>query len=127
MAGRQVIGVLAAGCAEKHAFDPADQVLLSTLADQAAVALESARLFASTQQAAVQLSLLNVIGRRAAAQLELGEMLETTVNALHQNLGYFRVAVLLVDENRNDLHVSAANDDFWPVIPTTIARNSTPA
>ncbi len=118
MAGRQVIGVLTAGSTETHAFSQSDEVLLSTLADQAAVVLESARLFAGTQQAAVQLSLLNVIGRRAAAQLELQEMLETTVNALHQNLGYFRVAVLLVDEKSGELAVAAANESFWDVIPS---------
>ncbi|RPI54669.1 MAG: GAF domain-containing protein, partial [Chloroflexi bacterium] len=95
----------------------ADQVLLATLADQAAVALESARLFAGTQQAAVRLSLLNEIGRRAAAQLEFGEMLNTTVHALHQNLGYARVAVFLLEHEPPRLVVAAANHDFRAVIP----------
>jgi PAS domain S-box-containing protein len=117
MAGNQVIGVLAAGNSQKHALTESDRVLLTTLADQSAVALESARLFASTQQAAVQLSLLNVIGRQAAAQLELSEMLDTTVNALHQNLGFYRVAVLLVAEESQELSFAAANEDFWPAIP----------
>jgi PAS domain S-box-containing protein len=117
MAGNRVLSVVAACSARKHAFTQADQILLTTLADQAAVALESARLFADTQQAAVQLSLLNEIGRRAAARLELQEMLETTVEALHQNLGYYRVAVLLRDEASGELSFAAANRDFWPVIP----------
>lgn len=116
MTGDRVIGVLTAGSAAKQRFGPADQVLLVTLADQAAVALESARLFEGTQQAAVRLSLLNEIGRRAAAQLELQEMLDTAVGALHQNLGYFRVAVLLTDQ-AGDLYIAAANKDFWGVIP----------
>ena len=117
MVGKRVIGVLTAGSAEKHRFGSAEQVLLATLADQATVALESARSFEGTQQAAVRLSLLNEIGRRAAAQLELQEMLETAVDALHQNLGYFRVAVLLKD-HVGDLYVAAANEDFWEVIPS---------
>lgn len=117
MAGPQLIGVLTAGSKDRYALTEADQMLLSTLADQAAVALESARLFTGTQQAAVRLSLLNEIGRRAAAQLELQEMLDTTVKALHQILDYFRVAVFLVDEGSQELYVAAANDEFWPVIP----------
>ncbi len=117
LAGPQVIGVLTADSSAKYALTEADQMLLTTLADQAAVALESARLFASTQQAAVRLSLLNEIGRRTAAQLELQEVLDTTVRALHQILGYFRVAVFLVDEAAQELYVAAANDEFWPVIP----------
>jgi len=92
-------------------------VLLATLADQAAVALESARLFAGTQQASVRLSLLNEIGRRAAAQLEFGEMLDTTVDALHLNMGYARVAVFLLEQEPSRLVVAAANQDFRAVIP----------
>ncbi len=117
MVGKRVIGVLTAGSAEKHRFGAAEQVLLAMLADQATVALESARSFEGTQQAALRLSLLNEIGRRAAAQLELQEMLDTAIDALHQNLGYFRVAVLLKD-HVGDLYVAAANKDFWEVIPS---------
>jgi PAS domain S-box-containing protein len=117
VAGNQVVGVLTAGNAHKYTMTESDLVLLTTLADQAAVALESARLFASAQQTAVQLSLLNAIGRQSAAQLELREMLDSTVNALHHSLGYYRVAVLLVDEGSQELSFAAANRDFWPVIP----------
>ncbi len=117
LAGRQCLGVVLAGCTARGALTAADQVLLATLADQAAVALESARLFASTQQAAIRLSLLNEIGRRAAAQLELDEMLSTTVHALHQNMGYARVAVFLLEQEPPQLVVVAANADFRALIP----------
>lgn len=117
LAGRQCLGVVMAGCAERGALVEADQVLLATLADQAAVALESARLFAGTQQAAVRLSLLNEIGRRAAAQLEFGEMLDTTVHDLHQNMGFARVAVFLLESEPPRLVVAAANREFRALIP----------
>ncbi|MFN2290830.1 MAG: GAF domain-containing protein [Anaerolineae bacterium] len=116
MVGNRLLGVLTAGSRRKHAVSEAAQLLLSTLADQAAVALESARLFASTQQAALRLSLLNEIGRRATAQLELQEMLETAVQSLHQNLGFSRVAVLLLRKDGHTLRVVAANERFWAVI-----------
>ncbi|HFD38323.1 MAG TPA: GAF domain-containing protein, partial [Anaerolineae bacterium] len=116
--GRRVLGVLLAAQRRKHALNQTDQILLSTLADQAAVALESARLFESTQKAAIRLSLLNEIGRRAASQLEPQELLDTTVRDLHQNLGYFRVAVFLIDEHSQELYAAAANDLFWPAIPS---------
>ncbi|MCL7452179.1 MAG: GAF domain-containing protein [Anaerolineae bacterium] len=116
MVGTQLLGVLTVSSPRQYAISEAGQLLLTTLADQGAVALESARLFASTQQAALRLSLLNEIGRRAAAQLELQEMLETAVQALHQSLGFFRVAVLLREEAGDGLRVVAANDRFWSVI-----------
>jgi PAS domain S-box-containing protein len=120
LAGKQLLGVVTAGRPDAHGLSEADQVLLTTLADQAAVSLENARLFASTQQAAVRLSLLNEIGRRAAAQLEFQEMLETTVEALHRNLGYYRLAVLLLNKAGTELRVAAANEGFWSVIPADL-------
>ncbi len=115
--GHKLLGMLLAAQTQKHALTPTDRMLLSTLADQAAVALESTRLLASTQKAAVRLSLLNEIGRRAAAQLEPQELLNMTVRDLHRNLGYPRVAVFLVDEQHQALYAAAANDLFWPFIP----------
>ena len=118
VAGRQVIGVLTAASPRKHAFTAADQVLLTTLADQAAIALESTRLLSSTQQAALRLASLNRMGRQIAAQLDLRDMLETTIDALHEYLGYSRVGVFLIDEARSELFVAAANKAFQAVIPS---------
>jgi PAS domain S-box-containing protein len=116
--GRQLTGVLVAGSPRQYAFTEADQVLLTTLADQAAVALESTRLLSNTQQAALRLASLNEIGRRVAAHLNLQDMLETTVDSLHQYLGYSRVGVFLVDERKSELYVAAANEDFRSMIPS---------
>jgi PAS domain S-box-containing protein len=117
VAGRQVIGVLTAASPRKHALTEADQVLLTTLADQAAVALESTRLLTGTQQAALRLASLNQMGRRVAAQLELRDMLETTVDALHEYLGYSRVGVFLIDGATSELFAAAANESFRTIIP----------
>jgi len=117
VAGRKVTGVMIASSPRKHALVEADQVLLTTLADQAAVALESTRLFSGTQQAALRLASLNEIGRRVAAQLELEEMVETTVNALHKYLGYHRVGILLVGEDPSQMVMAAANDAFRAIVP----------
>jgi PAS domain S-box-containing protein len=117
VAGRHVIGVLAAGSTRRRRLTDADEVLLTTLADQAAVALESTRFFTSTQQAALRLASLNEIGRRIAGKLELQEMLETTVNSLHEYLGYVRVGVFLVEEGTSDLYIAAANEAFHTILP----------
>lgn len=115
--GRPVMGVLTAGSSRKHAFREADTLLLTTLADQLAVALKSASLLSSTQQAALRLASLNEIGRRIASQLELQDMLETTVNSVHEYLGYERVGIFLVDETASELFVAAANDAFQAILP----------
>ena len=116
MLGSQALGVLLAGCQEKHTLTRGDLVMLATLADQAAVALENTRLLASTQQAAMRLASLNEIGRQVAAKLELQDILDTTVKSLHQYLRYARVGVFLIDEDNAELYAAAANEDLQAVI-----------
>ena len=116
-AGQQLLGVLWSGCEEAYGLAQSDQMLLSTLADQAAVALESARLFATTQQAAMRLASLNEIGRRVASQLKLEDILDATVHSLSLYLGYVRVGILLIDEKSDELYVAAANQSFKDVAP----------
>jgi two-component system NtrC family sensor kinase len=47
--GERIVGVLSVGSIEPHRFTSADQQLLQTLADQAAVALENTRLYKDLQ------------------------------------------------------------------------------
>ena len=117
-AGQRVIGVLSASSPRMYALNEADGVVLVTLADQAAVALESTRLLSSTQQAAMRLASLNEIGRRVSAQLELQEMLETTVNSLQEYLAYYRVGIFLFEDASSVLRLAVANEAFQSVVPS---------
>ena len=117
-AGQRVIGVLVASSPRPYALSEADGVVLVTLADQAAVALESTRLLSSTQQAALRLASLNEIGRRVSARLELQDMLETTVNSLQEYLAYYRVGIFLVDGASSELRLAAANEALRSVFPS---------
>ena len=73
-AGRQVIGVMVAGSPRKHALAEADKVLLSTLADQAAVALESTRLFQQTRRRVAELATINEIGRAISRAMDVDQL-----------------------------------------------------
>ena len=117
-AGQRVIGVLTASSPRPFALSEADGVVLVTLADQAAVALESTRLLSDTQQAAIRLASLNEIGRRVSAQLELQDMLETTVNSLQEYLAFYRVGIFLVEEASSELHLAVANEALRAVVPS---------
>jgi two-component system sensor histidine kinase/response regulator len=64
-----------------------------------------------------QLATLNRIGRHIAPILDQQELLQHTVDAVRDDLGYLRAVVLLVDEEADELYVVAATDNFWPVIP----------
>ncbi|MGD8519015.1 MAG: GAF domain-containing protein, partial [Anaerolineae bacterium] len=116
-AGPQAFGVLWAGCEASYGFTQADQALLRTLADQAAVALESSRLFASTQQAAMRLASLNELSRQVTSQLELQDILDATIHSLTLYLGYSSVGILLVNQETEELYVAAANQEFKDKVP----------
>ncbi len=77
VAGGQVKGCVSLQNSDReHAFDDADQRLLSTLASSMSVALENARLFAETQQRNAELAVINSVQQGLAAQLEFQSIIE---------------------------------------------------
>ncbi|MGA9348306.1 MAG: GAF domain-containing protein, partial [Anaerolineae bacterium] len=69
--GDKVIGVLDIQSDQFEAFDETDVMLIETLADQIAGAIENARLFEETQTRAEELAVLNEMGRALTAMLDV--------------------------------------------------------
>ncbi|MGQ9714379.1 MAG: GAF domain-containing protein [Anaerolineae bacterium] len=114
----EVLAVLNVEETRPGALGEADVRVLTALGAQIAVAMENARLYQMQQRRATQLLTINEIGRRAASILEPRELLEFAANAIAQELGYFRVAILLRDEADPEyMEIVAANSEFWPLIP----------
>ena len=68
---------------------------LEAFANQAAVAIENARLFGETQQRARQLEALTKVGRAIGSTLDLGEVLELILAQLEQVVPYDAVSLWL--------------------------------
>jgi diguanylate cyclase (GGDEF)-like protein/putative nucleotidyltransferase with HDIG domain len=81
--------------------------LLQILADEAAVAIENARLFQREQRRARHLALLNEIGRKAAAVLDPRELLTNFCQQLRAAFGYELARVQTLDRERGELVVEA--------------------
>ena len=114
----EVLAVLNVEETRPGVLGEADVRVLTALGAQIAVAMENARLYQMQQRRATQLLTINEIGRRAASILEPKELLEFAANAIAQELGYFRVAILLRDEEDPEyMEIVAANAAFWPIIP----------
>ncbi|MCB0167302.1 MAG: GAF domain-containing protein [Anaerolineae bacterium] len=109
----QVTGILHAKHIRSHSFTPADQRVLQTLAMQAAVALENARLYLETQQRAKELAALNRATRVVASTLDLATVLEKTIVEVRTMLNVEGTAILLYDAQRQDL-VFAITDGPYP-------------
>ena len=92
------------------AFTADDQELVETLASQAAVAIENARLYEAATSWSQQLEALNEVGTALAGEIELARLLELIARRLRALIGARLVAIGLPADN-GTLHVEAADGD----------------
>ncbi len=81
---QRVIGALAVGDRAGRVFDAEERRLIQTFADQAALALENARLFALESSRRRQLEALAEIGRELAAELNTDALMKIIVERASQ-------------------------------------------
>ncbi|MBC7225968.1 MAG: GAF domain-containing protein [Thermoflexales bacterium] len=103
----RVIGVLDVQSDRAGAFTPADVLLLTSLASQAGVALENARLFAETEAEARRRALISEVLQVAAATMDPYELLRRAAAVVAQRLE-MPVAILEWDAAADGLRVAAA-------------------
>ncbi len=104
----QVIGVLNVESDQPGCFTRDDQLLLQTLADQSAVAIQSARLYAEVENRAAQIGALAAAGRALSSTLDLETVLNQTMDVARQLLAAQGVAVLLHNPGQDNLYFAAA-------------------
>jgi PAS domain S-box-containing protein len=108
-AGERVIGVLCAESLEPNRFSSDDEQLLQTLADQAAVALENARLYNQIRQRIGELTALNKVSEAITGTLDWQKTLTIITDYTVRLLGAAAASVALRDEAKGDLWFAAAS------------------
>jgi diguanylate cyclase (GGDEF)-like protein len=103
----RVIGVMVVRSRHEHLFDDGHLKILRVLANQAAIALENARLLREEQTRARHLTLLNNISRHAIAMLNPDEMLWRIAEQLERGLAFDHMGIGLVDQNSKEVVVRA--------------------
>ena len=78
--GESVIGVIAAYSREPGYFSRREETLLEAFAEQAAIAIQNARLFEESQRRARETEALLAAGRAVSQSLELGETIRVILN-----------------------------------------------
>ena len=102
------MGVLAIADFEREqAIDVRQFELIQILANEAAGAIENARLFQKEQRRARHLALLNELGRKASAVLNPQELLESICEQVRAAFGYDLVRIEILDRKRDELVVEA--------------------
>ena len=91
--------------------------LRQRIAELEAVEAERKRAEEALAQRAAQLALLNEIGGRIAAVLELDILLDGTGRLVQKGFGYHHVGLFTVDHERGELAMRARAGDFAPLFP----------
>jgi GAF domain-containing protein len=103
----RVLGVINAESRELDAYTSADTQLLATLASQAALALENARLYARERRRIEELATVNRVARRIGASLDLRETLDGIVEAASELVPCALAEISLWDEEWQMLTLQA--------------------
>ena len=111
-----VIGVLNVESGTRNHFTATDQFLLQTLANQTAVALQNARLYAQTQRNTRELGALISATHVLAANLDLNTVLQQTLVQINTLLDAEDASVLLYDASSDDLVFAAVADSHTSAI-----------
>jgi GAF domain-containing protein len=107
--GDRIGGLLLLVHSEPNHFDNEHVSFLTSVADQAAIAVENAHLLQQTQQRIKELALINEISQ-AASSLHLNDVLRIVTQRIVEALQVRRCAVFLLDENKKHLVLRAVHN-----------------
>lgn len=116
--GERRLGVLTIAFLSPHTFTADELRVLSLLADQAATALDNARLYQETRRRLDELTALHEVALAATSTLELAQVVERTVRALKDNLKFDHLGLFLLNESEGAMDLYAHSGT-----PGDLARN----
>jgi signal transduction histidine kinase/CheY-like chemotaxis protein/HAMP domain-containing protein/HPt (histidine-containing phosphotransfer) domain-containing protein len=112
MVGSRLVGAIGvADAGPERQFGPADLRLLNLFANQAAIAIENARLFEAEQRRAEQFQVISEVGQRMTSLLAADELLWEIARLIRETLGYYLVGIALIEGD--DLVFKAGAGAVW--------------
>ncbi len=105
--GERVLGVICVQAYHPYAYGEEEELLLSTIADQVAVAVETAQLYEQAHHRAVEQETVSRIAY-ALNTLNLEEAFPTLVDGLRRITGCQRVSIALLDEAQEHFVMSTS-------------------
>ncbi|MGB8643756.1 MAG: GAF domain-containing protein [Anaerolineae bacterium] len=126
-------GLIAVTSFKPNAFTPEDERFLSAAAQQAALAIDNARLFAESERRSREMMLINEIGRAVSASLDLDDVIDRAAHALTDLLGYRYISIFFVEGESLKLKAKIGFETNIQSVPLTegisgrVARTGRPA
>jgi signal transduction histidine kinase len=104
----KVIGLIFVNSFRSGELSPDVVSLISSIASQAAGALENAKLYQQVSEKVTELSALHLVGRALVSSLDVLDLLREVAAVLHKSFGYNYCAILLLDRERMELTIGAS-------------------
>jgi PAS domain S-box-containing protein len=101
--GARAIGLISVQSYTLNAYNDEHLSMLGAIANQAAVAIENARLFEQTKKRAEQLSTLNEIGRAVSSRLDVDQTLQEIHQQVKRIIPLDAFYVALYDQDKNEI------------------------
>jgi GAF domain-containing protein len=95
-------------------FDPADLALLVSFADQAATAIENARLYSAEKRRAEEFKAISEVERHIASVLDPDELLAQVAGSIREAFDYYLVEIALVEGDELVFKARAARNGEAP-------------
>ena len=106
--GRRVVGVMSIAYKEPRTFGESELHILHLLADQAAIAIENARLFAAERQSRLDLKSIQATATALSAELDPDTLLDRIVTEATKAFRTEAASLMLWDEDETALVVQAS-------------------
>ena len=110
----EVIGFLNLDSATPGFFSSKQGEHLQTFVNQAAIAIQNARLHESTRERARRLQLIADVSREATAKLDLDELLAEAARLISDTFGYY-LTIILLTEGEWLVPRASSLPDFYPL------------
>ncbi len=107
-----LLGVLEIFHRSKILADPDWLRFLETIANQAAIAIDNARLLEITQQNLKKTSALYQINQKLIATIDSEDLMADVVDLLQKNFGYYYVQIFIVDHKTGNFVVRAGSGEL---------------
>ncbi len=101
--GERVMGVMNVAFERPHVFDESELRVLGLLADQAAIAIDNARLYEETRQRALEQETLREAALALTTALDRNEVIERILAQLQQVVPYDSASVQLLREDQMEI------------------------
>jgi serine phosphatase RsbU (regulator of sigma subunit)/putative methionine-R-sulfoxide reductase with GAF domain len=105
----RLLGVLDIQSDQEDAFHPNDLLVLRSLADVIATAINRTRLYSDLQRRIEQLAMIATVSESIASVLDLDELFNKVATLIHERLGYPYVYLFTVHPNRRQIIYQAGS------------------